>query len=43
LYEIGEKNPERKIAEIIGDRDKLVGGGFGVQLDQAEKKIMGGL
>jgi hypothetical protein len=44
LYEIGEKNPERKIAEIIGDRDKLVGGGnFGVQLDQAEKKIIGGL
>lgn len=43
LYEIGEKNPERKIAEIIGDRDKLVSGGFGVQLDQAEKKIIGGL
>jgi len=43
LYEIGEKNPERKIAEIIGDRDKLVGDGFGVQLDQAEKKIIGGL
>jgi hypothetical protein len=44
LQELGEKFPERKIAEIIAERDKFIAEDeFGKKLDEEEKKLMGGL
>ena len=45
MQNLGEKNPERKIAEIIGEREKFLeaGEGFGKMLDEKEKKLLGGL
>jgi len=45
LQNLGEKYPERKIAEMIGERLKFLGDGegFGKMLDREEKKLMGGL
>jgi hypothetical protein len=42
MQELGEKYPERKIAEILAEREKFLdeGGGFGSQLDMNEKKIL---
>ena len=45
MQNLGEKYPERKIAEIIGEREKFLGAGegFGKMLSDEEKKIIGGL
>jgi len=45
LQELGEKYPERKIAEIILERESFVedGGGYGKMLSDEEKKTLGGL
>jgi hypothetical protein len=45
LQELGEKFPERKMAEIIAEREMFLeeGGNFGKMLEKEEKKTMGGL
>jgi hypothetical protein len=44
LQELGEKYPERKIAEMLSEREKFMADeGFGKRLDEEEKKLMGGL
>lgn len=43
LQELGEKFPEKKIAEIISEREKfLQGGGLGKKLSDEEKEMLGG-
>jgi len=43
LQEIGEKYPERKIAEIIAEREKFIGDdGFGKMLSDKERDLLGG-